>query len=472
MGQDAHCPERWRKRTRKLKEIVDGLSLDVARGCLMRGAAPVHLRPLSYEVLKYLVDNEGRLVGKEELIEQVWHGRAVTDGSIGKCIEEVRAAIGAGGKQYVRTVRGRGYIFDPSLAETASASVPRRRTMLIVAAAALIVIVAVIAGAEYAGVAVRTGASASLADQYFQNGLFYRRKGGVENARKALEYFERAVAANPRFAKGWAAVARANLDFAGNSFEPPRPRIDAARATIEKALALDERLADAHVTLGLVEQSDWHWTEAERQYQRAIALDPDLVAAHRTYALYLSRMGRHHEAQVEIQRARRLDPTSAVLTGMEGMLLGTMGRHDEGIELVRQATAAEGDVGHNVIGYIYIDAHRYDDAVRELREAIRVEGENTSVLCYLAYALAKSGRRPEAEAILSKLTASTRYVSPVELGTVYMGLGDHEHALRLLEEAYETRDLQMQFLKVDGTYDAVRSDPRYRDLMRRAGLPD
>jgi tetratricopeptide (TPR) repeat protein len=121
---------------------------------------------------------------------------------------------------------------------------------------------------------------------------------------------------------------------------------------------------------------------------------------------------------------------------------------------------------------VYLSAWRYDDALPELRAAIRIDGETTSTLCYLAFALAKSGRRPEAEAILSKLTASTRYVSPMELGIVYMGLGDHEHALRLLEDAYTARDLQLQFLGVDVTYDAIRSDPRYRDLMRRVGLPD
>jgi serine/threonine-protein kinase len=94
-------------------QVVNRLTLDLARGSLMRDGEPVHLRPLSYEVFRYLFENRGRLVGKEELIQQIWHGRAVTDGSIGKCIEEVRVAIGADAKEYVRTVRGRGYIFDP-----------------------------------------------------------------------------------------------------------------------------------------------------------------------------------------------------------------------------------------------------------------------------------------------------------------------------------------------------------------------
>jgi DNA-binding winged helix-turn-helix (wHTH) protein len=85
----------------------------LARGCLLRGGEPMHLRPQSYEVLEYLTEHRERLISKDRLIEDVWRVRAVTDGSHGKCIEEVREALGAGARQYVRNVRGRGYIFDP-----------------------------------------------------------------------------------------------------------------------------------------------------------------------------------------------------------------------------------------------------------------------------------------------------------------------------------------------------------------------
>jgi TolB-like protein len=99
--------------TGDLIPVVDGLTLDLARGCLMHGGEEVHLRPLSYEVLKCLVENRGHLITKDRLIETVWHGRAVTDGSLSKCIEEVREALGENSKSYVRNVRGRGYIFEP-----------------------------------------------------------------------------------------------------------------------------------------------------------------------------------------------------------------------------------------------------------------------------------------------------------------------------------------------------------------------
>src|SRR5215217_6949094 len=93
--------------------LYEGFTLDLARGGLLRDGEVVHLRRQSYEVLKYLAEQRGRLVSKDKLIEEVWRGRAVTDGSLGKCIEEVREALGVAAARCVRNVRGRGYILDP-----------------------------------------------------------------------------------------------------------------------------------------------------------------------------------------------------------------------------------------------------------------------------------------------------------------------------------------------------------------------
>jgi DNA-binding winged helix-turn-helix (wHTH) protein/Tfp pilus assembly protein PilF len=463
-------------------EIAGDLRLDAARGCLMRAERPVHLRPLSYEVCKYLVEHRGCLVGKEELIQQVWQGRAVTDGSIGKCIEEIRAAIGPQAKEYVRTVRGRGYIFEAPPASREAA--PRRRSLIGTVAAAAI-IAALIGAALFAvsspAIGFRTGRPATsdadgsaLATQYFQNGLFYRRKGGVENARKALEYFDRAVAADPQFARGWAAVAQANLDFAGSSIDQPRMRILAAKAAIGKAVALDDTLAEAHRTQALIDVSEWNWTEAGREYRRAVALNPASTEAHASYAQYLSTMGRHAEALAEVRRAQSLDPLSVGLRNAEAMLSAAARQDDRAIQLSREVIAAEPDVGlrHLTSGFVYQGAAMYDEAISEFRDAIRLSGETTSTLCYLGYALARSGRTAEARAVLAKLRATSDYVSPVELGSLYVGLGEYETAFELLESGYQAHDLQMQFLKIDRTYDSIRSDPRFVSLIRRVGLPE
>lgn len=98
--------------TNEIIYLFNDFTLDLARGCLTQNGAPIHLRPQTYEVLRYLAANSGRLISKDQLIETVWQGRAVTDGSLGKCIEEIREALGVEGREYVRNVRGRGYIFD------------------------------------------------------------------------------------------------------------------------------------------------------------------------------------------------------------------------------------------------------------------------------------------------------------------------------------------------------------------------
>ncbi len=95
--------------------LFDDLTLDLARGCVTRSGEAIHLRPRTYEVLAYLVENRGHLISKDKLIEDVWQSRAVTDGSLGKCIEELRGALGEGAKQYLRNVRGRGYILDTDI---------------------------------------------------------------------------------------------------------------------------------------------------------------------------------------------------------------------------------------------------------------------------------------------------------------------------------------------------------------------
>src|SRR6266540_2308027 len=97
--------------------LFDEFTLDLARGCLLRAGEPVHLRPQSYEVLKYLVGNKGRLVSNDRLIEEVWCGRVVTDDSLVQCLRDVRNALGRDSGQHIRNVRGRGYIFDPAASD-------------------------------------------------------------------------------------------------------------------------------------------------------------------------------------------------------------------------------------------------------------------------------------------------------------------------------------------------------------------
>ena len=114
---------------------------------------------------------------------------------------------------------------------------------------------------------------------------------------------------------------------------------------------------------------------------------------------------------------------------------------------------------------------QYNDAIAEFEESLRLKGDNTSDQCYLGYALAKAGRRSDAEPILKRLETTKEYVSPAELAVLYIGLGEKEQALSALERAYAAHDLQMQYLGLDPSYDPLRSEPRFRELIRKVGLP-
>lgn len=309
--------------------------------------------------------------------------------------------------------------------------------------------------------------------EFYLNGLFHFNQRGNDGIPKALEYCNQAVLLDPNFAVGWACVSRANEHLAGNSLSAPKDTQVKAKAAAERALELDETLADAHVALGLIKQDEWDWIGAEQEYKRAIELSPSLASAHADYARFLSTMLRHNEALNEIKRAQQLDPMSVRLKRREAWLLHIARRTDEGLafllETLKQDQPAEGP--HYGLGFMYEAKGMYDEAIRHFQQVIRIDGETTSNLCYLAGSLALAGRKKEALEIVAKLKRSKEYVSPTELAAVYARLNDTEAALTHLEKAYAEHDPQLQILNVEPYFDRLCSDPRFQNLLRRVGLP-
>ena len=306
--------------------------------------------------------------------------------------------------------------------------------------------------------------------QFYLNGLFYMRKGGFENVRRALEYYNQAVTFDPNFALAWVGVANAYRELQAKSLLDPKVALARATVAAQKALDLDQMLPDAHAALARVKQDEWDWAGAERGYKRAIELNPNLAEAHARYSQYLSATGQTTEALAESKRAQELDPLQASRRGW-GALYSAR-RYDELIEKLQLAIKLEPDVGvaHGVLAATYDSKGMHDQAINEYQEWISIDGETTSILCYLGHALAMSGKRGEARAILNKLKTTKEYVSPVELAALYIGLGDKEGAMSLLEKGYDAHDPHLENLKVDPLYDSLRPDPRFQDLMRRVGL--
>ncbi len=309
--------------------------------------------------------------------------------------------------------------------------------------------------------------------QLYLNGLFYTSKGDAGNLRKALDYYNQAVTLDPNFALAWLGVARAYQYFAGNSLLEPKEALAKAKAATEKALQLDEKLAEAHASMGRIKQAEWDWTGAEREFKRAIELNPNLADAHFRYSAFLSPMGRHPEALTEIKRAYEIDPLRDRLRLVDADFLALARRYDEAIGILENAVKLEPDNGpaRFGLGFAYAWKGMYEEAVSEFEKVVSIQGSTTTNQCYLAYALAMSGKKSEARSILDKLKTTKEYVSPTELASLYVGLGDKEGAFGSLERAYAAHDLQLQFLKVAPDMDSLRSDPRFAELMRKVGLP-
>ncbi len=499
-----------------LRRFLD-FTLDSRRQLLLRGTASIRLRPQTYDVLSYLVSQAGRLVSKRELVEAVWGEVAVTDDSLVQCLMEIRRALGDS-HDVVKTVRGRGYIFDAAVRDGVEddvepvRSTPQRRFPAWRAAGAVLVIgIATIAvlysgrlghpasgeptralAREIAG-ALRVeltreeqkrlaGVRHSDPETYeaFLKGRYYWSKRTEDTTRKAIEHFQHAIDRDPRFALAFIGLADAYTSLAVpetlQEVLPPDEAFPKARAAIGRALEIDDTLADAHASLAhILFQYDRDWSGAEQRFKRAIALNPNYANAHHWYALSLVWMGRYDEALSEIRQARAIDPLSLVINSNLGFILAVAGQYDGAIEQCRKTIDMEPNFAHvrYRLGQIYVLRGMPAKAIVELKQAIVLAGESPRATAELALAHAQLGDRNTASQLLAWLRARSkaRYVSPFNIALIYAGLGENEQALGWLEIAHKEHAPSLNFLTLSPAFVRLHSEPRFTALVQRIGLP-
>ncbi|MBA3634744.1 MAG: tetratricopeptide repeat protein, partial [Acidobacteria bacterium] len=308
--------------------------------------------------------------------------------------------------------------------------------------------------------------------QAYMNGVFFRRKNGAENIRKAIEYQKQSIALDANFARAYTELSVNFAALVEIGALSPQEGLPQARSAAENALALDETLAEAHYSLARVRDFEFDWTGAESSFKQAIELNPNLAGAHTLYAEYLSRSGRFDEALREVKRAQELDPLRTGLIGNEGLIFYHARRYDEAIvkKQIHASLAADNPFAHLELANAYVQKGQNTEAILSYQTSIKLE-ETTSALIYLGRFYALTGKHNEAIAILDKLKTTGKYVSPTELAILYAALGDKEKAFASLEKAYTERDFQLTSLKVEPGYDPLRDDPRFQDLLRRVGFP-
>jgi TolB-like protein/DNA-binding winged helix-turn-helix (wHTH) protein/Tfp pilus assembly protein PilF len=311
-------------------------------------------------------------------------------------------------------------------------------------------------------------------DDYLR-GLYFWNKFTEPGMRRAVEYFEESVKKDPSYALGYAGLAHAYHELA--SFTgPPRDFMPKSKDAAEKALQLDDTLADAHAARGRVNWIyDWDWPGAEREFRRAIQLNPGQGITHGMYAQYLDSMGRFEEAFRECQIARELDPVALILIDTAGDHFLILRQYDKAIAEFRKALDMDANFveAHEDLALAYFSKGMKEESITELEQEAIIDGENDlAEAMKIAYARGgyKGALRSQLKYFKNRRSAGS-YVSFWDEALVNAQLGNKDLVLQALEKAFSERDGNMVGLNVDPFWDAIRPDPRFQDLVRRVGFP-
>ena len=320
----------------------------------------------------------------------------------------------------------------------------------------------------------------SEAYEAFLKGRYYWGRRTEATTVKAMECFQQAIQKEPGYAAAYAGVADSYFSLALaealQEVMPPNDAFPKAREAANRALEIDPTLAEPHATLGMVKFNyDRDWKGSEQEFKLAIDLNGNYANAHHWYAMSLIWLDRFDEALAQVRRARELDPLSLVINANLGFVLSVARRYDEGIEQVRRTLEMDPNFAHAHfrLGQIDVMRGRYAEAIPELEKAISLSGGSPRATAELGLAYALQGNRNAALKLLGVLRdrSRQRYVSPANLALIYGGLGDKDRTLEWLDKAYAERSPTLNLLRVTPAFESVRTEPRFRLLVTRIGLP-
>jgi TolB-like protein/Tfp pilus assembly protein PilF len=551
--------------------------LDAHERELIRNGEVVPLRPKVFDVLLVLVQNNGHILSKDEVMKLVWPDTAVEEGNLARNISTLRRVLGERPReaQYIETIPWRGYRFVANVKQV------RERPALPIDSIAVLPFVNVNANSksEYLSDGITESLIANLAqltnlrvtsrnssvrykgreidvqkvgrelrvqavlmgrmaesddllsislelvdtrdDRHIWGAQYVRKPGELFNAQEAIardtveklrleltaqekqlltrrhtqdheayllylkgryhfnkltldgvqkgvDYFQQAVRRDPDYALAYAAL--------GDCYNYLVHR-DEAKQAILKALELDDRLGEAHSTLGFFRfLYDWDFAGAESEFERALALSPNYAEAHHWYAIFLANLGRHEAAEQEARRAIELDPLSLLMNMTPALNFYLSRQYDRAIEQLQKVIEMEPSflAARSVLGTVLVQKALYEEGMAEYQKALElIKGAavvETSVKAIMAQAYARWGKRTEAVRLLDEVIVAGT-ASPYSVAGIYATLGETDAAFECLNKAREQHDIQLVSLKVDPSLDVVRSDPRFPDLVRRVGLP-
>jgi DNA-binding winged helix-turn-helix (wHTH) protein/TolB-like protein/Flp pilus assembly protein TadD len=308
--------------------------------------------------------------------------------------------------------------------------------------------------------------------QLYVKGRFFWNKFNKDGLNKAIDYFKQAIAVDPNYALAYEGLSVSYNVQGAIGVLPPAQTWTEARWTAEKAVALDDSLAEGHSALGAVKLLyEWDWPGADRELKRAIELNPNNAEAHELSGYYYWVTGQLDTAIAELRRAQELAPLSAIITLDVAQALYYQGRYDEALEMSLKARELDPDFPPPLFlpGQAYERKGMYAKAITECESVIEKYGRQPQFLATLGFAYGASGKRREAEGIVNELETSwrRRYFSPVNIALVHTALGNKDRAFFWLAKGVEARDPQMIWLRVEPQFESIHADPRFHALFQR-----
>jgi TolB-like protein/DNA-binding winged helix-turn-helix (wHTH) protein/Tfp pilus assembly protein PilF len=312
--------------------------------------------------------------------------------------------------------------------------------------------------------------------ELYLKGRFFWGKRTKQGLQQGINYFQQAIGVDPNYALAYAGLADCYnlLDDWGET--APRDSFPKARAAADKAIALDDSLAEAHVSLAMVREGyDSDWVGAEQEFKRAIELNPNYPTAHQWYGLMLATLGRFPEAEGEVKRAQQLDPLSPIINMAVAEVYNWERRYDQAIEQYKKVIALDPSFAgaYGNLANVYEQKHLYSEAVSAMQQEWNLNGDPTFArVIEQAYSNAgySSVIREELKRVLQE-RARGQYADAVAIAGYYAELGDESDAFLWLQKGYEEHSSGMQFLGVAPDFDSLRSSTQFQYWLSVFGLP-
>ena len=325
-------------------------------------------------------------------------------------------------------------------------------------------------GAEKSSIAKAPTANPEAYELYLKGRFFWNKRTGTD-LRKAIDYFNQAIAKDPNYALAYVGLADSYLLLSSYAAVSPRESLPPARLALKKALELDDSLAEAHASFGLLATLELDFHGALDELKRAVELKPNYATAHHWLALAHLTLAQFDPAISEAKRAIELDPLSLVINADTSWIYFSARRYNEAEAQVRKTLEIDPQffLAHYYWGEVLQFKGRLTEAIAEFQKAFDLNNDPYS-LAMLGQAYARNGQKDEAQKILDRLNeeAKSHYVAPYALALVQIALGDKDHAIEELERAYSEGETNYLFaIKVDPMLDNLRGEPRFEALVRK-----